>query len=89
MANVIDTRIIRLHCKSYEGDVHGFDSYQNVKVWDAESNNDFEENFLLEHYREVFPDLIVTIEDKDFRPYEYNETPDPTVRDLVYAPFTD
>jgi hypothetical protein len=87
MTNKIGHRDLKVHCKSYEGDVHGFNIYQVVTRWDTDSNNDFEESFLLEHYQEAYPDLIVTIE--DYRPLEYDETPDPTVLDLVYAPSTD
>ena len=70
MANKIGTRILKIHCKLYEGDVHGSDYYNVVTLWDAESNNNFEENFILEQYQDDFPDMLVSIE--EYTPDKYD-----------------
>lgn len=70
MANKIGSRILKIHCKLYEGDVHGTDYYNLVSLWDAESNNDFEETFVLEQWEEQLPDMIVTVE--EYVPVKYD-----------------
>lgn len=82
MANKIDTRILKIHCKSYEGDVHGFDTHINVAVWDTEANNDFEANFLLEQFQEKNPNMLVTVE--EYRPRELEVTGDNSVFTQIY-----
>lgn len=82
MANKIGTRILKIHRKLYEGDVHGSDLYETVSLWDTESNNNFEENFILEHYQDLFLDMIVSVE--EYTPDRYEVTSDPTVLRKVY-----
>lgn len=82
MANKIGSRILKVHYKSYEGDLHGSDLYQTVSLWDTESNNNFEENFILEHYQNLFSGMIVSVE--EYMPDEYEVTSDPTVLRKIY-----
>lgn len=82
MANKIGTRILKIHRKFYEGDIHGSDFYNVVTLWDTESNNNFEENFILEHYQDLFSDMIVSVE--EYTPDRYEVTSDPTVLLKVY-----
>lgn len=82
MANKIGTRILKIHRKMYEGDLNGSDYYNVVTLWDTESNNNFEENFILEYYQDLFLDMIVSVE--EYTPDRYEVTSDPTVLRKVY-----
>jgi hypothetical protein len=71
MANKIGSRILKVHCKLYEGDVHGFDTYETVALWDVEDNNNFEQNFIQEHYEDHFTNYIVNVE--EYTPIVYDK----------------
>jgi len=82
MANKIGARFLKIHIKAYEGDLKGKDFYPVITLWDTQTHNDFEENFIREQFQDTFLDMIVSVE--EYTPEQYEVTSDPTVLRKVY-----
>lgn len=82
MANKIGARTLEVHIKAYEGDVRGKCVYQLIPLWDTQTHNDFEENYLLEKYQDLYLGMVISL--KEYTPDQYEVTSDPTVFRKVY-----